>query len=170
MAPSVRFSPSPSSARWPGVLAWAVATGIALWLLSGWVVIALTPPLEPLPPASLPQAREAARAIAARQWFGSDAGAATALPSDHSWKLLGVSVGSGRKGPRNNFAVLRDGSGTAVSALEGSELVPGVTLASVRPDAVILDQAGSRREIRFDPPLSAASARSPAVLPESSPR
>ena len=37
---------------------------------------------------------------------------------------------------RNNFAVLRDGSGGR-SRPGGSELVPGVTLASVRPDAVI---------------------------------
>jgi general secretion pathway protein C len=61
-----------------------------------------------------------------------------------SVKLLGVAAASG---DRYGHAVLQTDGKRVLAVREGEEVLPGITLAEVRPDYVVLDRSGIREKL-----------------------
>lgn len=62
-------------------------------------------------------------------------------------------------------AILAMADGPQRSIAVGADVVPGVTLAEVLPDHVVLDSSGRRSELRFARPDAAPATRAPAPAP-----
>lgn len=62
-------------------------------------------------------------------------------------------------------AILAMADGPQRSIAVGADVVPGVTLAEVLPDHVVLDSSGRRSELRFARPDAAPTTRAPAPAP-----
>ena len=102
-----------------------------------------------LAPASMPRAAYVsvvtAKASDADTLFGSapaNAGGGTQIGS--GVKLLGVAAASG---DHHGHAVLQAGDKRILAVREGQEVLPGVTLAEVRADHVVLDRRGIREKL-----------------------
>lgn len=101
--------------------------------------------LAPRPqPRALPVAQRDAAIAPAYRLFGS--AAREAQPSGLALVLLGVAADStGKPG----YAVIRIGATRIVAAREGDEIEPGIRLAGVQPDQVVLERAGVRETLSF---------------------
>ena len=116
------------------------------FVLAYWTWSWLGPRVEPAPVVT----SEAPRIETAYALFGETQQNAH---SGTSYALLGIAAASGG---RPGHAVLRiDGTRTAV-VREGDELAPGVRLAVVARDHVVLDENGSRRQLEWPKPVRAA--------------
>ena len=119
------------------------------WVLAYWTWIWFGP--AP-PPRSEPVA-EKPRIESAYALFGRTVTAATA-PETSGLTLLGVAAASpGRSG----HSVLRVGGRETIVVREGDEVTPGVRLAEVHGDRVVLDRNGSRETLAWP----AASRKAP---------
>jgi general secretion pathway protein C len=83
----------------------------------------------------------------------------TAAPTGIAIKLLGVVAASGG---RRGYAVVQLEGKQILAALEGEDVAPGIRLAEVHPDHVILERGGIRETLAW-PEQRAAAA--PAVPP-----
>ena len=89
-----------------------------------------------------------------------------AAPTGIAIKLLGVVAASaGRRG----YAVLQLEAKQILAVHEGEDVTPGLRLAEVRPDHVILERGGMRETLAFPekkaPLASAAQATAPSAVP-----
>ncbi len=85
---------------------------------------------------------------------GADAPAATGV----AVKLLGVAAAQG--GQRGYAVVLYEGN-RILAVPEGEELAPGVKVAEVRPDRVILERNGAKETLEFPQKTASAQAAKP---------
>lgn len=125
----------------------SMATFAALVLLgvvvAGWTWQWLAPAAEPPAPAS-PGTVDAA---AARNLFGiSQGGRTSQVAAGTSIKLLGVAAASAE---RSGHAVLQIEAGKAIAVRTGGEISPGISLAEVHPDHVVLDRNGKREMLEW---------------------
>ena len=123
-------------------------------VLAYWTWQWLAPRVEHAPAiAAAPPPIETAAAL-----FGD---ARNASAGGAAYTLLGIAAASGG---RPGHAVLRiDGARTAV-VREGEEVSPGVKVAEVRSDRVVVDENGARRTLEWPKPARAtpvAQARTP---------
>jgi general secretion pathway protein C len=135
------------------ILMHVVGAALAGAIAAFWVLRLIAHPTPPAPPP-LAQAvvREADPALAGRM-FG-DVGARQAAPT------LNVEVsGVFASGKASSAVVTIDGK-PARAVLLGQEVAPGVTLAEVRPDGILLEREGERTSYSV-PPLEIATASEP---------
>jgi general secretion pathway protein C len=136
-------SPDQSSPAQTAAVSLAVLTALALLalVLAYWTWAWLAPRPEP---RALTVERPNARLEPAYRLFGGGprAAAATGLAIE----LLGVVAESGSE---PGYAVLRLEAKRAVAVREGREIEPGVRLAEVRPDHVVLERGGAREKLLF---------------------
>ena len=102
-----------------------------------------------LAPAPQPRAGNgaviSAKTSDADSLFGSaPAKAGGTAQSSSSVKLLGVAAASG---DRYGHAVLQADGKRVLAVREGGEVLPGLTLAEVWPDHVVLDRSGIREKL-----------------------
>ena len=83
-----------------------------------------------------------------------------AAPTGIAIKLLGVVAASG--GRRGNAVVQLEGK-QILAVHEGEDVAPGIRLAGVEPDHVILERGGVRETLAWPEKRSAATAVAPAV-------
>jgi general secretion pathway protein C len=113
---------------------------LAYW---SWVWLG-PPPAARAPPASAP----AAAAAAAAALFGAvkhGVAAAGALGSS-AIRLMGVVAASGE---RRGYAVLRLDGKHSVAILQGEDIEPGLRLAEVHVDHVVLERNGARETLAW---------------------
>jgi general secretion pathway protein C len=138
------------------------AVALAGWVLAYWTWTALAPAASAArdATASLPGTAEAAGSL-----FGAPA-RAVAAPSANAARLVGVAAASGGQ---PGYALLQFDGRPAVSVREGREVAPGVLLAEVWPDHVVLNRGGAREELAL-PKKSAASAAPAPTAPVMAPQ
>ncbi len=139
---------SGSGGRSDSVQNWTVRlVSLAALTLLGFVLAYWT--WQWLAPGPQPRAAQgkgiAAKASDADTLFGSaPANAGATVQSSSSIKLLGVAAASG---DRYGHAVLQADGKKVLAVREGEEVLPGVTLAEVWPDHVVLDRRGIREKL-----------------------
>ena len=94
-----------------------------------------------------PAAESAGHAVMARALFGGSPhdGAATAVAGS-SIKLLGIAAASGG---RPGYAVVQLEARHSATVREGNDIAPGIRLAEVRPDHVVLERNGTRETLAW---------------------
>jgi general secretion pathway protein C len=110
-------------------------------VLAYWTWIWLAPRPEP---HALPVEERKLRLEPAYHLFGGTSRAA--VPTGLAIELLGVVAESGSE---PGYAVLRLDAKRAVAVREGHDIEPGVRLAEVRPDHVVLERGGARETLAF---------------------
>jgi hypothetical protein len=128
--------------RWPILIrgsAWLAAILIVAWVLAGWFwQLAAPVPAPDSVSAPLSDYPTAARAIAARHFFGKPSSIGDELDGGRSaprFRLLGAMTASPE---RAGFAILTEEGKPPVAALEGETFQPGVTLLEILPGQVRL--------------------------------
>jgi len=79
-------------------------------------------------------------------------------------KLQGVVAATAVTGGERGYAIVQLDAKKVVAVHEGEEVVPGVSLAEVHTDHVILERGGLRETLAW-PPKSAATPPAPATVP-----
>lgn len=82
----------------------------------------------------------------------------SAAPVGIDIRLLGIVAATAG---RNGYAVLRIEPREVVTVQEGKDIAPGIRLAEIKVDQVILERAGIRQTLSW--PTKAASAESPVA-------
>jgi len=133
----------------------SVVTAAALALLAlvaaYWTWVWLAPRPAPLaPPASTTIGATSAAAL-----FGStdQPGAVAAAPTGIAIRLLGIVAA---KDGYNGYAVVELDPKQIVAAEEGDEIVPGIRLAEVGPDHILLERNGTRETLTWPEKTKAA--------------
>ena len=140
-------------------------TGAALVLLGlvlaywtwAWLAPRTELRLQPAPTA----AGTAGPAQGAERLFGDarpERGAGT--PAGSAIRLLGVAAATGSQ---SGYAVLRLNGSQTVVIREGGDVEPGILLAQVRSDHVVLERAGVQQTLAWPEKGSAAAAAAPPV-------
>lgn len=137
----------PRAARFITPLTWGVALALSAWVAADlfWRFSAPRPPALPVAAMADPQA--AAQAIASRHLMGQAAGGPVVIAAPVGrYTLQAVVTGSnGRPG----WAVIAIDGGAQQGFVEGQEIQPGVTLASVGRDSIELSTGGARQTIKL---------------------
>ena len=111
-------------------------------VLAYWSWVWLAPAIAARAPAA---PETAAGASSAAGLFGSaKQGAGAAAPS--SIRLMGVVAASGE---RHGYAVLRLDGKKTVSVLQGEDIEPGLRLAEVHVDHIVLERDGGRETLAW---------------------
>lgn len=84
----------------------------------------------------------------------------TAAPTGIAIKLLGVVAASGG---RRGYAVVQLEAKQILAVHEGEDVAPGIRLAEVHPDHVILERGGIRETLAWPEKRAAAAPAVPAV-------
>ena len=114
-------------------------------VLAYWTWAWLAPRPEPRAQAAV---QPGGRAEAAFGLFGTARGDTGAAPTGVSIGLLGVvAAKSSHSGSEPGYAVLRLDSKQTVAVREGGEIEPGVRLAEVHADHVVLERGGVRETL-----------------------
>jgi general secretion pathway protein C len=87
----------------------------------------------------------------------------TAAPTGIAIKLLGVVAASGG---RRGYAVVQLEAKQILAVLEGEDVTPGLRLAEVRPDHVILERGGVRETLTWPQQKRVPTATGLPVPPE----
>ena len=112
---------------------------LAYW---GWALFA--PPAAPRAPAAV---EIAGRTSSAGGLFGSvKQGSGAAAASSGAIRLVGVVAASGL---RRGHAVLRLDAKKTVAVLQGEDVEPGLRLAEVHADHVVLERDGARETLAW---------------------
>jgi general secretion pathway protein C len=126
------------------------AAALLAYVLAYWTWAWLAPRPEPRQAAS-----EAPRIETAYALFGEAAARENAARQSVALTLLGIASASGRK---PGYSLLRvDGTRTLV-VREGEEITPGLKVAEIHPDRVVLDRGGARETLAW-PVRSTTAAR-----------
>ena len=135
-------------------LAAAALTGL---VLAYWTWIWFAPRSEP---RAEPAAAEAGSLDAASLAFGRvEPGKSAAAPTGMAIRLLGVVAASaGRRG----YAVVQLEGKQILAVHEGDDAAPGLRLAEVHPDHVVLERLGARESLAWPQRAAAANAAQPA--------
>jgi general secretion pathway protein C len=129
------------------VIVYAVTLAALLLLgvvLAYWTWVGFAPRAE----SRLRTAPESAdRAGTARALFGGSSldRAATAVAGS-SIKLLGIAAATGG---RPGYAIVQLEARHSATVREGNDIAPGIRLAEVRPDHVVLDRNGARETLAW---------------------
>ena len=139
-----------------------LATFTALLLLclvlAQWTWVWLAPRTEPRASA---QTQDAGQIGIAHDLFGSARGnrsipVATAM----AIRLLGVVAATGG---RRGYALLQLEANTVLAVLEGEAIAPGIRLAEVAPDHIILERGAIRETLALPKPSPAVQTETPQV-------
>jgi general secretion pathway protein C len=127
----------------------SLATLCALLLLAAvlayWLWVWLAPRPEPRAPAAALSARQSgAPAEAANGLFGNGQRERSGAAAGIAARLLGVVAATGS---RPGYAVLRLDAKKTVAVLQGDEIEPGLRLAEVHADHIVLDRSGAREKL-----------------------
>lgn len=133
-------SPAPQQAGLPGKLLVVALVLVLAYQLAYWTWVFVAPP-----PVAAPGPQQSAVDLAAiARLFGADAPAATAAAS---LKLKGVIAPT--PGTEAS-AIFSKGSGRDIAVYIDNEIEPGLKLAEVHPDHVIVSRAGARSRIDLE--------------------
>ena len=127
-------------------------------VLAYWTWIWFAPRVEP---RAEPTPGEAGSLIGAGRVFGRvERSKNSAAPTGIAIKLLGVVAASGG---RRGHAVVQLDAKQILAVHEGDDVAPGVRLAEVLPDHVILERGGMRETLAWpEKRATAATAAAPA--------
>ena len=128
-------------------------------VLAHWTWAWLAPHPEPRAQTAVP-----ADAVGAAAYglFGSARRDNGAAPAGIAIRLLGVAAAaSGRSGTRSGYAVLRLDAKQTVAVREGAEIEPGIRLAEVHADHIVLERGGSRETLAWPEAAKVPSAAAP---------
>lgn len=121
-----------------------VAIALLALVLAYWTWVWFAPRPEPRAPTAV---QTGGRAETAYSLFGSAQRASNgAAPMGIAVSLLGVVAASGGQ---SGFAVLRLDARQTVAVREGREIKPGVLLAEVHADHVVLERGGTRETLAW---------------------
>ena len=134
----------------PAFLPTLAALGLAAWVLAYWTWIALAPRAEP---RAAPLAEPVTRLESAYALFGAARRDAGAPATGVAIKLLGVAAAT--QGRRGYAVVMYEGS-DILAVGEGERVAPGIRLAEVHSDRVILERNGARETLGFPEKTRAA--------------
>ncbi|MBS0353211.1 MAG: hypothetical protein JSR83_04840 [Proteobacteria bacterium] len=139
--------PWPRAARFVTPLAWGVALALSAWVAADLFWRFSAPRAPALPVAVLADPQAAAQAIASRHLMGQTGNgpAIVAAPVGRYTLQAVVTGGNGRPG----WAVIAIDGGAQQGFVEGQEIQPGVTLASVGRDSIELSTGGSHQTIKL---------------------
>ena len=127
-------------------------------VLAYWTWVWFAPRAEPRAQAA---AGETGNLASAGRMFGRmERSKASAAPTGIAMKLLGVVAASGG---RRGYAVVQLDGKQILAVHEGNDVAPGVRLAEVHPDHVILERGGTRETLAW--PEKRATAASAATPP-----
>jgi general secretion pathway protein C len=129
-------------------------------VLAYWTWAWLAPRPEPRAQAAV---QTGGRVEAAYGLFGSvQRDRNGAAPTGIAVKLLGVVAASGsRSGSQSSYAVFRLDAKQTVAVREGGEIEPGVRLAEVHADHVVLERSGVRETLAWPQQSKSAVAAAP---------
>jgi general secretion pathway protein C len=134
------------AARFVTPLAWGVALALSAWVAADLFWRFSAPRAPALPVATVADPQAAAQAIASRHLMGQSSGPAAIAAPVSRYTLQAVVTGSdGRPG----WAVIAIDGGAQQGFVEGQEIQPGVTLASVGRDSIELSTGGARQTIKL---------------------
>jgi general secretion pathway protein C len=148
------------------------ALGLFGLVLAYWTWVWFAPRVEP---RAEPVAAETGNLASASRMFGRvERTQNIAAPTGVAIKLLGVVAASrGRRG----YAVLQLDAKQILAVHEGGDIAPGVRLAEVHPDHVILERGGVRETLAWperkgtaSPSAKAAELVSPRVADSAAPQ
>ncbi len=140
-------------------LATAAAIALLGLVLAYWTWAWLAPHAEPRAQVLRTDAGAAATARAAAGLFGSpkrDRNGAAPMASAVS--LLGVVAASGN---RSGYAVLRLDAKQTLAVHEGGDIEPGVRLAEVHAQSVVLERNGVRETLALQERIAPAAGAAP---------
>ena len=144
------------------VVSGATLAALALlgWVLAYWTWAWFAPSPEPRAQAAV---QPGGRVDAAAGLFGSAQRDGNGVaPTGVSIGLLGVVAAKrGRTGAEPGYAVLRLDAKQTVAVREGGEIEPGVRLAEVHADRVVLERGGVRETLAWPKQGKAAAAAAP---------
>jgi general secretion pathway protein C len=110
-------------------------------VLAYWTWVWIAPRPEPRTPAVV----QTSPVEAASGLFGSGQRNANGpIPAGTAVKLLGIMAGSGG---RSGYALLRLDAKRTVAVLQGGEVEPGLRLAEVHVDHIVLERNGAREAL-----------------------
>lgn len=130
----------------PDVLVWCATAGavallgcvLAYWTLA-W--------LAPSPIARLPSlAQEPVGAAAARNLFGTASERVQPPVGGSAIRLMGVVAPSGRE---RGYALVQIDGRPGVTVRKGAAIAPGIVLAEVHANHIVLDRAGTREVLTW---------------------
>jgi len=128
-----RSNPAQSAALAAATLAAVILLGLVLaywtWI---WFAPRAAPRAEPAPAQGI--SLQSARGL-----FGVAPSKQAAVPTGIAIKLLGVAAATGN---RSGYAVLQFDAKQILAVEEGEDIAPGIRLAEVHSDHVILDRGG----------------------------
>lgn len=111
-------------------------------VLAYWTWTAFAPRPEP---RTWSAGEAATRAESARGLFGSSPrDRAAAVPAASAIRLLGIVAATG---DRPGYAVVRLDARSSLAVRAGENVAPGIRLAEVHPDHVVLDRNGVREKL-----------------------
>jgi len=122
----------------------ATVASLALlgWVLAYWTWIWLFPRVETRVPAATGQD---VPAVSAKALFGeAKRSDGTLSMAANAMKLQGVVAGSGN---RRGYAVLQLDGREILAIREGEQIVPGIRLAEIHHDQVVVDRGGAREAL-----------------------
>ncbi len=137
-----------------GTLAVVALTLLLAYQLAHWTWVFVAP----APVASVPDGDPPVNLPAIARLFGAEIPASQASSSSglHLKGVIAPRAGEAAS------AVFSTGSGKDIAVYVGREVQPGVKLAEVKPDYVIVSRSGKRERIDLDLPRVAAASGSPA--------
>jgi len=128
-------------------------------VLAYWTWAWLAPRTEPRAQVA---AQAGGRVDTATGLFGSARRDHGAAPTDMSIGLLGVvAAKSSHAGSEPGYAVLRIDAKQTVAVREGGEIEPGVRLAEVHADHIVLERGGVRETLVWPKQSKAAASAAP---------
>jgi general secretion pathway protein C len=130
------------------LLATLAALALLGTVLAYWSWAWLGPPPAPRAPAAAMAAGGTSAAAGLFRNVKEGPGAVAAAPS--TIRLMGVvAVPAGRPGNRRGHAVLRLDGKKTVAVLQGEEVEPGLRLAEVHVDHIVLERNGARETLAW---------------------
>lgn len=154
------ISPERSSFAQTAVVAWATLAAVVLlgWVLAYWTWVWLAPRPESRAQTTV---QTGSRIEAAYGLFGSaQRDRNSAAPTGIAVRLLGVAATSaGRRG----YAVVQLDAKQTLAVHEGEDIAPGIRLAEVRADHIILERDGTRETLTWPKKKTSVNPLAPQI-------
>lgn len=122
------------------------------WVLAYWTWIWFAP--RPEPRAETPEVPAGSFKVASSLFGNARREQAVAAPTGLAIKLLGVVAA---KSGGRSYAVVQLENEKILAVHTGEEVAPGIRLAEVHPDRVILERGGARETVVWPEPRQTAS-------------
>ena len=151
------LNPPASERNWIGTAVVAALVLVLAWQLAYWTWVFATPRTTSVPAARSDSAVDLA---AAARLFGATSSAGTSSAATSSLRLKGVVAPTPGVAAS---AIFSTGSGRDLAIFVGTEVQPGVKLAEVHPDHVIVSRAGVSERIDLEAHRSTGVATRPGA-------